>query len=168
MLQRRELILGGRIQGVGFRPFVYQLAIRVQLVGWVRNEKGTVRVQIQGNADSLQEFIWQLLQHPPVTASPELFSEQAIAPINEHDFSILASRDEHSADIHVPPDYFLCPDCLREMNDPTDRRYAYPFINCTVCGPRYTIIRKLPYDRPNTSMAFSPCVSIARRNTTIR
>jgi len=156
MQQRRELILRGRVQGVGFRPFVYQLASRLKLGGWVRNEKGTVRLQIQGSADSLQEFTRQLLQDPPVTARPELQSEQSLAPLNEVGFSILASRDEHSADIHVPPDYFLCSDCLQEMNDPTDRRYSYPFINCTVCGPRYTIIQKLPYDRPNTSMATFP------------
>jgi len=156
MQQRRELILRGRVQGVGFRPFVYQLATRLKLGGWVRNEKGTVRLQIQGSPGSLQEFTRQLLQHPPVTANPELLSEQSIAPLSEVGFSILASLDKHNADIHVPPDYFLCPDCLQEMNNPTDRRYAYPFINCTVCGPRYTIIQKLPYDRPNTSMATFP------------
>ena len=153
MQQRLELLLGGRVQGVGFRPFVFQLASRLQLTGWVRNEKGQVRIQVQGNDTTLHAFQQQLLQQAPVTARPERLTQHYLEPVEESDFVIQPSRTQHAADIHVPPDYFLCPDCLSELQDPADRRYAYPFINCTACGPRYTLIQRLPYDRANTSMA---------------
>lgn len=156
MQRRLELVLGGRVQGVGFRPFVFQLASRLQLAGWVRNEKGNVRIQVQGDQHTIQAFRDQLFQQAPVTAQPQQLTEQDLEPVEQGEFVILPSLAQGEADIHVPPDYFLCADCLRELGDPADRRYAYPFINCTACGPRYTIITALPYDRANTSMAGFP------------
>lgn len=158
MQQRLELELGGRVQGVGFRPFVYRLATQLQLDGWVRNEKGRVRIQVQGNDQQLEQFSGRLIQEAPVTAQPLLHTSRYLEPINEQGFTIQASCSPSEAEIHVPPDYFLCPDCQRELSDPGDRRYHYPFINCTACGPRYTLIRTLPYDRANTSMeGFALC-----------
>lgn len=159
MLQRFEIVLGGRVQGVGFRPFVFQLASRLQLTGWVRNEKGIVRLQVQGNKKALTIFRQQLIELAPVTSLPEKTNEQELPPVEENKFEILASQTQSSANNHIPPDYFLCADCLKELNDPQDRRYAYPFINCTACGPRFTIINQLPYDRANTSMAHFPLCS---------
>ena len=153
MQQRLELVLGGRVQGVGFRPFIYQLARNLKLSGWVRNEKGHVRIQVQGPPEALECFHRQLFESAPVTSEPHLVSETRVAPTTGSDFEILPSLTPTSSDIHVPADFYLCPECLEELMDPADRRYAYPFINCTACGPRYTIIRALPYDRPSTSMA---------------
>ncbi len=152
----RRIEVRGTVQGVGFRPFVFLLASRLQLAGWVRNEKGNVRIQVQGDEQMLQTFRQQLIQQAPITAYAEQLLEQYLDPIEESGFVILPSHAEGAGDIHVPPDYFLCPDCLRELSDPEDRRYAYPFINCAACGPRYTIIKALPYDRANTSMADFP------------
>ncbi|MDZ7663235.1 carbamoyltransferase HypF [Thiohalophilus sp.] len=156
MPERRELIISGRVQGVGFRPFVYQLARRLQLGGWVRNTGDSVQLQVQGNDQDIGAFIQELQTNPPVTACPVISQDTKLTLVDENSFSILASQTTSATDIHVPPDYFLCPDCLRELNDPTNRRYNYPFINCSVCGPRYTLIRQWPYDRANTAMAEFP------------
>ncbi|MDZ7804265.1 carbamoyltransferase HypF [Thiohalophilus sp.] len=160
MLQRLELVIRGKVQGVGFRPFIYRLASRLGLTGWVRNEKGTVRIQIQGSADCLQAFRNQLLQQAPPGAQPQIRSSRTIDTVTEggtgDGFAIHPSQEGDSTDIHVPTDLFLCPDCRHELNDPDDRRYGYPFINCTACGPRFTLIERLPYDRVNTAMRDFP------------
>ncbi|MFP4610048.1 MAG: carbamoyltransferase HypF [Thiohalophilus sp.] len=156
MPERRELIISGRVQGVGFRPFVYQLARRLQLGGWVRNTGDSVQLQIQGNYQDIDAFIHELQTNPPVTACPVISRNTTLTLVDENSFSILASQATSATDIHIPPDYFLCPDCLRELNDPSNRRYNYAFINCSVCGPRYTLIRQWPYDRANTAMAEFP------------
>ncbi len=148
--------LAGHVQGVGFRPFVYLLAQHHQLCGSVQNQLGEVEVTAQGNAGSLIEFEKDLIDKAPLLSSPYITSVEAISAAEIDSFQILASSDQSDAQIFVPPDYFTCPDCLRELQDPNDRRYRYPFINCTQCGPRYTLIRSLPYDRPNTSMAEFP------------
>ena len=152
MQQRRELIISGRVQGVGFRPFVYQLASRLQLNGWVRNTRGNVQLQIEGDNRNIATFIHQLQNAPPLTACPVISQDSMLDIIHEQGFSIRPSQPGSGTDIHVPPDYFLCPDCLQELHDPANRRHAYPFITCSVCGPRYTLIRHMPYDRSNTSM----------------
>ncbi|TDY00069.1 carbamoyltransferase HypF [Thiohalophilus thiocyanatoxydans] len=156
MQQRREFIIKGRVQGVGMRPFIYQLATGLQLGGWVRNLNGSVQLQLEGDQQAIHRFVQLLKNAPPLTAHPVFVDEQLLEPTHETGFRIRSSRTTTEADIHVPPDYFLCPDCLRELNAPGDRRYAYPFINCASCGPRYTLIRQLPYDRPNTGMADFP------------
>ncbi|MEW6314666.1 MAG: carbamoyltransferase HypF [Pseudomonadota bacterium] len=150
--------IAGRVQGVGFRPFVYRLAHRHGLAGWVRNGAGQVEVLAQGSSAALAAFEHALIHEAPAIARPEIVAHseaevQALAA-----FRILPSTADDAADIHLPPDYFICDDCLAELNDPRDRRHRYPFINCTQCGPRYTLITRLPYDRPHTTMAgFSLC-----------
>ncbi|MCW8955624.1 MAG: carbamoyltransferase HypF [Gammaproteobacteria bacterium] len=149
----KKIIIQGQIQGVGFRPFIYRLAHRFHLNGWVLNSSGRVEIMAQGQPKDLDQFERLIGQQHPPLAQPRIESSKAIShePINA--FSILPSATRRTADIHVPVDYFTCNDCFTELMDPTDRRYRYPFINCTQCGPRYTLINKLPYDRPNTSMA---------------
>jgi len=144
--------IGGRVQGVGFRPFVYRLAHLFELTGWVRNNGGEVEIHAQGPADRLQAFSKALLARAPPAALARLLEVRPAhgEPLNE--FRIVASAAGTPLHVHVPPDLFTCDDCLAELHDPAARRYRYPFINCTQCGPRYTIIRALPYDRPNTSL----------------
>lgn len=150
--------MGGRVQGVGFRPFVYRMAKRWQVRGWVRNRAGEVEILAQGPLDALRRFGDTLLTEAPPLARPEIFSEQPAEPELLDAFEIRESTAAQTEHIHVPPDYFACAGCLAELADPNDRRFRYPFINCTQCGPRYTLIERLPYDRANTAMAgFALC-----------
>ena len=152
----RKIELSGVIQGVGFRPFVYQLAQRYELKGFVLNSSAGVTLEVEGEAQSIEAFLFDL-QHelPPLASIDEIeIDESAFA--GHADFQILESKAGDQNHILIPPDIAMCDRCLREMNDPGDRRYQYPFINCTDCGPRYSIIKTLPYDRPNTSMRFFP------------
>jgi hydrogenase maturation protein HypF len=152
----QRITLTGKVQGVGFRPFVYRLARSMNIHGWVKNMKGNVRIHAEAPAEVLDRFIYALIDEAPKIARP-VISHQEVAELESAtDFTILASDEDADADIHIPTDYYTCPDCLLEMNDPQDRRFRYPFINCTQCGPRYTLIRSLPYDRANTSMAAFP------------
>ncbi len=148
--------LTGKVQGVGFRPFVYRLAKQLGIRGWVQNLKGRVLVHAEASAGQLEAFARSLIEQAPTIAQPEISHQEAHELESMTEFVIRDSDQYAEADIHIPPDFFTCPDCLREMDDPQDRRYGYPFINCTQCGPRYTLIRTLPYDRPNTSMADFP------------
>jgi hydrogenase maturation protein HypF len=162
-IDARHLLLGGRVQGVGFRPFVYRLAREHDIKGWVRNLTGQVEIFAQAPAAQLARFERALLRDAPPLARPEILSAESAAPDGYSGFSIRASERVEQPDIHVPPDYFACDDCVRELNDPADRRFRYPFINCTQCGPRYTLIARLPYDRPNTTMAdFALCPACRR------
>src|SRR3569832_696295 len=162
--QRARLLhLRGRVQGVGFRPYVFRLARRFDLTGWVVNRRGTVSVHVQGAARALDAFQQALLGEAPAPAQP-LLHDICDAPLMDLlDFRIHASETQDDADIHVPPDLAPCADCLAELRDSTNRRHGYPFINCARCGPRYTLIRDLPYDRANTTMAaFDLCATCAR------
>jgi hydrogenase maturation protein HypF len=152
-LSARQIMLSGQVQGVGFRPFIYRLALEHQLTGWVRNCVGVVEIHVQGQAQDLHHFLNDIFEKKPPLARPQLVSDEPTAICDYTAFSILQSEHQGEAQISVPSDLFLCDDCLAELNDPSDRRYRYPFINCTQCGPRYTLIRRLPYDRPNTTMA---------------
>jgi hydrogenase maturation protein HypF len=153
MVTARHWLLSGRVQGVGFRPFVYTLADRYGLTGWVRNRLGLVELLAQGNATSLNDFEHALLHDAPALAQAEIISSEPVNVSELDSFTILESEVEGHADIHLPTDLYACDACISELNDPSDRRHRYPFINCTQCGPRYTLIRELPYDRCNTSMA---------------
>jgi len=156
--EARRILLGGRVQGVGFRPFVYRLAHSHQLVGWVRNLTGRVEILAQGDSHALERFAYALVRNAPPLARPEVISTQSTPTIPLTDFVIASSEQAEKPHVHVPPDYFACDDCVHELSDPQNRRYRYPFINCTQCGPRYTLITRLPYDRPNTTMAsFTLC-----------
>ncbi len=165
--QARRLTVSGRVQGVGFRPFVFRLAHRLGLQGGVRNEAGTVAIFVQGAPPALLQFERALLAEAPPLARPVISSSAAAEPQPLESFAILPSSEDSPAHVHVPPDYFACDDCLRELRDPDNRRYRYPFINCTQCGPRYTLIRRLPYDRPNTTMSeFALCPACRREYET--
>jgi len=159
----RRWIVDGRVQGVGFRPFVYRLAHQWALRGTVQNAGGSVIVHAEGPAGGLAGFGLDLVRRAPPLARPQLRSIVDTAPLGAADFRILDSDAGAASRIHVPPDQFLCDDCLAELRDPAARRFRYPFVNCTQCGPRYTLIRALPYDRPNTTMAGFPlCADCAR------
>ena len=159
----RRWRIAGRVQGVGFRPFVYRLAHQFELGGWVRNSGGVVEIHAQGPADRLRAFGEALLACAPPTARPRLLDAQTASAIAAEGFRILASAGGAQPYVHVPPDLFTCDDCLAELRDRRARRYRYPFINCTQCGPRYTLIRALPYDRANTTMErFVLCADCAR------
>ena len=155
-LQTVRIHLAGQVQGVGFRPFVYRLALHHEVCGSVQNQLGEVEVIAEGKACKLRDFQTDLLERAPPLSRPRIVSIEPISADGFDTFEIIASSSQSNARIVVPPDYFTCPDCLHELQDPGDRRYRYPFINCTQCGPRYTLIRALPYDRANTSMADFP------------
>jgi hydrogenase maturation protein HypF len=154
--QARKWVFGGRVQGVGFRPFVYRTAHRYRVEGWVRNLAGRVEVLGQGSPDTLASFGEALLAEAPPLARPQKLADARVDPKPLRGFTILESRADALAHVGVPPDYFACEACLAELHDPRNRRFRYPFINCTQCGPRYTLIRGLPYDRANTTMAGFP------------
>lgn len=146
------ITISGRVQGVGFRPFVYRLAHQHEIAGWVRNVDGAVEIHAEGEPSQLQHFSDALLSEAPPLSAPGPFSITDCASEQIQDFSILDSATSSQVDIHLPPDGFVCADCLAELHDPANRRHRYPFINCTQCGPRYTLITALPYDRTNTVM----------------
>ena len=148
----RHIIISGRVQGVGFRPFVYRIAHQHGIAGWVRNVNGAVEIHAEGEAAQLQRFSDALLSEAPPLSAPGPLAAVACTLLHAENFSILDSQSGSAADIHLPVDGFVCADCLAELHDPANRRHRYPFINCTQCGPRYTLIAALPYDRPNTAM----------------
>ena len=156
MVARAKITLKGVVQGVGFRPYVYTLAESLQLRGYVTNTSEGVTIDIEG--EQLAEFIARLPKDSPPLSK---ITSVSITPLPEYgygDFRIIESREDNS---QVPftlisPDISICDECLKELMDPRDRRYLYPFINCTNCGPRFTIMRDVPYDRPRTSMSPFP------------
>ena len=158
-----RITLAGHVQGVGFRPFVYRLAARLGIVGEVRNRLGEVDIVASGMPDVLRRFETELITEAPPLSRPVITRIEHAEARRDTEFCIAPSSSDADARIFVPPDYFMCDDCRRELQDPDDRRYRYPFINCTQCGPRYTLIESLPYDRHNTSMkAFPLCADCER------
>lgn len=153
---RLRLTISGIVQGVGFRPFLHRLANRLALGGWVRNTAGGVELELEGSKDALEAFQKALRDSPPPLAVIEEIRCEALEkPRGDTTFSILPSEAGEGATL-VSPDLAPCPACLSELADPRDRRYRYPFLNCTDCGPRFSILRDLPYDRSRTSMAAFP------------
>ncbi len=161
-MERREFRVTGVVQGVGFRPFVYGLARRHGLAGFVLNDGGGVAIEAEGDTGSLDAFATSLTREAPGLARIESVRMRPLALRGEHEFVIAASAATGRTAL-VPPDVATCEDCLRELLDPADRRYRYPFTNCTQCGPRFTIVRAVPYDRPNTTMAGFPLCADCRR-----
>ena len=163
-LERTErIVLSGHVQGVGFRPFVYRLAKQHGLTGRVRNQLGEVEVVATGPAAELVRFEQDLVDRSPPLSKPAIDSVDIVEYRHFDTFEISESSASAEARIFVPQDFFMCEDCGAELHDPADRRHRYPFINCTQCGPRYTLIESLPYDRPNTSMAGFPlCLDCER------
>jgi hydrogenase maturation protein HypF len=164
--ERRAIRVRGAVQGVGFRPFVYRLALELGLAGWVRNDAEGVAIEVQGPASVLERFTQRLRSEAPPLARVEQIEAATGAGVEcAAGFAILASRSG-PVTTSIPPDTATCSDCLAELFDPADRRHRYAFINCTHCGPRYTLTRALPYDRALTSMAAFPLCPQCRREYT--
>ncbi len=154
-MKRLQIKVTGVVQGVGFRPFVYNLAENLNLKGFVTNTSKGVTIEIEG--EKTEEFLQKLINEPPPLAKIYSIEKEELPLEGYKDFRIIESIDD-SGFTHVSEDVSICNDCLKELFNPADRRYLYPFINCTNCGPRYTITLKIPYDRPNTTMAvFQMC-----------
>ena len=159
----REVWVYGVVQGVGFRPFVYNLARRLGISGWVRNTSAGVQMSIEGATPLVDGFLVALRREAPPRASLTAIEATPVEPTGADRFTILESAADSGAYQLVSPDISLCDDCRRELLDPADRRFRYPFINCTNCGPRFTIIEALPYDRERTTMRrFSLCPACRR------
>lgn len=166
-MRHAHIHVTGIVQGVGMRPFVYREAMAHGICGWVLNAGDGVHIEAHALSESLDEFVDALSEHAPAASRVEHVEVVDLAPgnwdaANEQGFRIVASQDQTAHTTLVSPDIATCNDCLRELFDPADRRYHYPFINCTNCGPRFTIIRSLPYDRAATSMdRFPMCPACA-------
>ncbi len=160
--QRLALIVRGAVQGVGFRPFVYRLATELNLAGWVNNTAAGVFIEVEGNRDKLETFLTRLSLEKPPQSLIENIETQWLNTVGYQNFSIRPSSGGEKNTI-VLPDLATCPDCLADIFDPNNRRYRYPFTNCTNCGPRYSIIESLPYDRSATTMrGFNQCPECQR------
>ena len=159
-LARRQIRIRGIVQGVGFRPFVHNLARRLGLAGYVLNSSAGVVAEVEGTPAALDSFVESVRSEAPPLARIEEMLVAEIDPLGERDFAIRESQALEGEFALVSPDVATCPDCYRDFTDPANRRYGYAFTNCTNCGPRYTIIRDIPYDRPNTTMAgFRMCAA---------
>ena len=160
---RRRLLVNGIVQGVGFRPFVYRIAVGLGLKGFIRNTPSGVLIEVQGSSLLLDSFCGALKRDCPPLARIEAMKESALDCVAEERFIIADSSAGADVETLIPPDIALCGDCRRELLDPANRRFRYPFINCTNCGPRYTIVDRLPYDHPSTSMhTFTMCPECER------
>jgi hydrogenase maturation protein HypF len=160
MTVRTRARVSGTVQGVGFRPFVYRVAHEQGLGGWVLNDEHGVLLEVEGDPDSVAQFFVRMRSDAPPLASIDDLSCETVETVGEPRFTIRASQRTGLPDALVVADSATCADCLAEMADPADRRYRYPFINCTNCGPRFTIVRDVPYDRPLTTMAaFTMCAA---------
>jgi len=160
---RRHFFLEGVVQGVGFRPFVYGLALRHGLKGWVNNSSAGVHVEVEGEKEAVENFTRELPQQAPPRARIESSRFEDLEATGFHSFEIRQSLEEPGTYQLISPDIATCPACRSEVFDPHDRRHRYPFTNCTNCGPRFTIIEDIPYDRPKTTMAkFGMCPDCQR------
>ena len=156
--ERHEVAVRGVVQGVGFRPFVYRLALEEGLAGFIGNDTDGVTIEIEGPRASLESFLARLRSDAPPLSRIDSITVREAKPIGDTGFRIVASEVLGRVSTGIPADAATCSDCIRELLSPADRRYRYPFLNCTNCGPRYTITRRIPYDRPQTSMAhFKMC-----------
>lgn len=154
----RQITITGIVQGVGFRPFIFTEARAKQITGWVRNSSAGVEIVANGENENIEDFIKSILLHPPPLARIDQIHKKEISPDGFDSFKIIKSTGASNDFMPLSPDVSICDDCLHELFDASDRRYRYPFINCTNCGPRFTIIKDIPYDRPFTTMAtFQMC-----------
>ena len=159
---RKRLIIAGTVQGVGLRPFVWRLAKSLQLTGFVRNVPCGVEIEIEGRRAALREFRRRLQAELPHAATIERIESGRLPLRSDTDFSAMPSARGRAATT-IPPDLAACAECVREILDPADRRHRYPFTNCTSCGPRFTVVRALPYDRQNTTLRDFPLCNQCRR-----
>ena len=160
---RIALSIQGIVQGVGFRPFVHAAAVHRGLSGWVQNGTDGVRIEVQGPAEAVREFVGALRSSAPPAARIDRFATAELLPVPEIGFVIVESQKNEIVRATLPPDLATCAECIAEVTSLSERRHRYPFTNCTRCGPRFTIIERLPYDRPNTTMArFELCAACRR------
>ena len=152
-MKRIKIIIHGAVQGVGFRPFVFRLADEMKLNGWVINSSQGVFIEAESNKDTLEKFVFRVRDERPPRSYIQSMEFSYLDPVGYKSFEIRKSKDEGDKTVLVLPDIAVCNDCLEDIFDPENRRYLYPFTNCTNCGPRYTIIEELPYDRHNTTMS---------------
>ena len=150
---RTQINIKGIVQGVGFRPFIYNLARKYELKGYVLNNTSGVNIEVEGESSAIDEFIQKVKSEPPPQAVIFEMHSQNIEPLGYEDFTIRKSADREEKFVPISPEIATCSDCLKELFDPSDHRYRYPFINCTNCGPRFTIVKDIPYDRKFTTMA---------------
>ncbi len=157
-IARQRVYVRGAVQGVGFRPTVFRIARELGLQGWVVNSPRGVEIDLEGPEDAVSRFVPALLEHKPPRAIIQGLETKRLDPCGYAGFEVRETSTGGNTTTLVLPDIAVCADCLREMSDQGDRRFAYPFINCTNCGPRFTIIESLPYDRERTTMArFTMC-----------
>ncbi len=157
-MQRLKVTIRGAVQGVGFRPFVYRLATEMSLAGWVKNSPQGVFIEAEGAKEALDDFLLRLEREKPSLSSIQSLEYSLLEPEGYDGFEIRRSDDAGERSAVIMPDIATCPQCREELLDPRDRRHRYPFINCTLCGPRFSIVRALPYDRANTTMrSFAMC-----------
>jgi hydrogenase maturation protein HypF len=149
----RRISIRGVVQGVGFRPFVARAATQHHVAGWVLNGEAGVEIHAEASTTELTAFVELLRAEPPAAARVSYFEVQTVKPLGLADFRIRHSRSDAAPTVRISPDLAVCSDCLKELCDPANRRFEYPYINCTHCGPRYSIVERLPYDRANTTMA---------------
>jgi hydrogenase maturation protein HypF len=161
-VERRAVVVRGIVQGVGFRPYVYRLATHLGLGGFVRNQSGSVLIEIEGDPPQLDRFLEEVSARPPRLAQVDDLSWEPRSPEGDQAFRVEESRSGPPRDIAVAADVAMCGSCRAELRDPNDRRYQYPFLNCTDCGPRLTIITGSPYDRMRTTMAGFPMCADCR------
>jgi hydrogenase maturation protein HypF len=161
---RARLTIRGAVQGVGFRPCVFRLATELGLAGWVNNSAQGVFVELEGPRRQVQEFVLRIAREKPPRSFIQSLETSWLDPAGYREFEIRASDPLGPKTALVLPDIAICPDCVQEIFDPNNRRYQYPFTNCTNCGPRFSIIEALPYDRANTSMrcGHSFCIPMRR------
>ncbi|MCK4786932.1 MAG: carbamoyltransferase HypF, partial [Desulfobacteraceae bacterium] len=152
MRERRKIRVNGIVQGVGFRPFIFNLAHHYKLTGFVSNTSEGVVIEAEGRAETLDQFQTAIRSKAPPLAFIIDLSHEVIIVNGDHGFVIIPSDGKAKVATLISPDIAVCNDCLQDLRDPVNRRYRYPFTNCTNCGPRYTIIEELPYDRQFTSM----------------
>jgi hydrogenase maturation protein HypF len=162
-LLRRGVVVCGVVQGVGFRPFVYKLAHEEGLAGFIGNDTDGVTIEVEGPGQRVEAFLARLRTEAPPLARIDRVYVRELASKGDKGFRIVASEVLGRVSTGIPADAATCPDCLRELLDPSDRRYRYPFLNCTNCGPRFTITRRIPYDRSQTSMARFPMCAACQR-----
>ena len=149
---RRKIEIKGIVQGVGFRPTVYRLANEYNLKGFVFNDSKGVTLDIEGDSEDISSFLEELKKNPPPLSKIEEIKSENLPAKEFDEFKIIESEESEERTTLVSPDISTCEDCKGELLNPKDRRYLYPFVNCTNCGPRFTITEELPYDRKNTTM----------------
>ena len=160
LAQRLRIEVEGTVQGVGFRPFIYRLASELRLTGWVKNTSNGVVIEVEGAVPVVRTFLDRMRIDVPPSASVEMMRTSVVPALDDAGFSIVQSTESDQRTLAIAADLATCADCLREIVDPTDRRFRYPFLTCTQCGPRYSLLTAVPYERSNTTMArFELCVA---------